>query len=179
VDVSASLAKFVPFAVRTRGTDLFRSGCVKVRKGDASRVEAVVRGSREYTVMLSREYDDVLVSCDCPYFDSDGPCKHIWATLLAAGNAGHLRGDLNLPPTDLIDVHDVDNDDEVDDYFDSLQFGAGNRPVLSMPTPWSSKPTWRDTIRTIGSAAARPAEKWPEDRELYYSIDVTNTRLSG
>ena len=28
--------------------------------------------------------EDLVLSCSCPYFESDGPCKHLWAMALAA-----------------------------------------------------------------------------------------------
>ena len=181
MDVTAKLSKYVPFRVRDRGSDIFRGGSVKLRKATHDYVEATVRGTRDYAVFVTRESEDLLVSCDCPYFASDGPCKHVWATLLAAGSGGHLGGDSNLPPTDLIDVPDADEmSDEVDEYFDSLQYTPASPSLAPFRTPWQPpKPTWRDAVRTIGFAPQRSVETWPEDRELYYLIDVANTHYSG
>lgn len=77
-----------------RGTDYYRSGAVRIVEGGPLAVLARVRGSREYTVKLGLHEGALLADCDCPYFSVDF-CKHIWAAILAADNAGHLR----LPAT--------------------------------------------------------------------------------
>ncbi|MEX0794919.1 MAG: DEAD/DEAH box helicase [Pirellulaceae bacterium] len=56
-------------------------------------LKAKVEGSRDapYLVRLSvpeEEYDVVLVDCTCPRFEEMGECKHVVATILAAGKAG-------------------------------------------------------------------------------------------
>ncbi len=62
-------------------------------EGDAWHVDATVRGSRSYDVKLSREHDAIEAWCTCPYCeDYFEPCKHIWATLLAAEAEGYLAG---------------------------------------------------------------------------------------
>jgi len=54
-------------------------------------IEAHVRGSRVYDVLLDVEGDELNVGCDCPWFEQDsGDCKHIWAAIRAASAAGLL-----------------------------------------------------------------------------------------
>ncbi len=55
-------------------------------------VSAKVRGSATYHVDLSRVGDEIYVSCECAYFDSEPVCKHIWATILAADEKFYLLG---------------------------------------------------------------------------------------
>lgn len=48
-------------------------------------IEAIVDGNRPYEVRLTSEETTILARCDCPFVRLRGlPCKHIWATVLAA-----------------------------------------------------------------------------------------------
>src|SRR5215813_11840365 len=79
-------------AVRSRGSDYFQEGRVKITDGSAWEVNARVRGSRLYNVELAIESSKFHVHCDCPAFANE-PCKHIWATILAVEGKEYLRGD--------------------------------------------------------------------------------------
>ena len=91
--LSANLISLVSKRTRERGRDYFASRRVTLVEGDAWHVDATVRGSRSYDVKLSREHDEIEAWCTCPYCeDYFEPCKHIWATLLAAEAEGYLAG---------------------------------------------------------------------------------------
>src|SRR5262245_28734987 len=97
-------------AARTRGSDYFQEGRVRIKSGSEWEVYARVNGSRVYEVDLSIEGDELIVHCDCPAFES-GPCKHLWATILAADGKGYLRGNGKLGPLELVpDVSENDID---------------------------------------------------------------------
>jgi len=68
---------------RVRGVDYFRYGKVKILKADGKSVTAAVRGSEKYDVKLSIDKSKLTASCTCPFYYDSGPCKHIWATMLA------------------------------------------------------------------------------------------------
>src|SRR5438128_2523416 len=89
--------------VRNRGRSYFQGGLVRNLEGTAWSVEANVRGSRNYKVSLAREENEIKVSCTCPYFETAGPCKHIWATLLASDANGYLRGSGDHGPVHLVE----------------------------------------------------------------------------
>ena len=92
-----SLTGDVPERTRTKGNRYFLGGAVRAIEGSAWHVSATVRGSQSYEVLLSREGDEVLASCECPYFnDRIQICKHIWAVVLAADAEGFLLGDAPL-----------------------------------------------------------------------------------
>lgn len=82
-----------PDSVKARGSRYFQEGRVRLVAGSAWRVRAVVTGTATYSVGVGRVDDTLRLSCTCPYFESDGPCKHLWATLLLAGDKGLLRED--------------------------------------------------------------------------------------
>src|SRR5215475_10721824 len=95
-------------AVRSRGSDYFQEGRVKIRNGSNWDVFAQVRGSRLYRVDLSIEDNELVVSCDCPHFERE-PCKHLWATILAVEGKGYLRGGgARRGPLEMVTDFDVD-----------------------------------------------------------------------
>jgi len=90
--LAADLSSQVPSKVRRRGAEYFVGGSVRISTGTADEVEATVAGTRRYRVRLAREGDTLRVSCTCPFFsDRAIPCKHVWATILAASSKGYLR----------------------------------------------------------------------------------------
>src|SRR4051812_49405839 len=91
--LTSRLSSQVPFEVQDRGRDYFRRGAVAILEGDNFFVDATVQGSRSYDVALERTKKAIKAWCSCPYCDDHlAPCKHIWATLLAAEAQGHLGG---------------------------------------------------------------------------------------
>src|SRR5690242_1411610 len=89
--LSRALTRQVPMAVRARGDAYFNDGAVVHTEADATRVEAIVRGTRPYRVWLARSGRDLTASCECQYFvDREDVCKHIWAVLLEAERSGFL-----------------------------------------------------------------------------------------
>src|SRR5689334_549804 len=78
--------------IRERGHEYYRSGAVRIENGDARYVDATVHGTDFYNVTLSRSGKSLTAWCTCPYCDENyEPCKHIWATLLAAEEKGYLK----------------------------------------------------------------------------------------
>jgi uncharacterized Zn finger protein len=82
----------VPKRIRNRGRRYFSSGAIRILEASATRVIARVRGGGRYDVVLEASADGLHVRCTCPYFAREGdPCKHVWATVLAADDAGYLQ----------------------------------------------------------------------------------------
>ena len=179
-------------AVRSRGSDYFQDGRVKIHTGSDWDVYAKVRGSRIYKVDLSIEENVLVVYCDCPDFERE-PCKHLWATILAVEGKGYLRGDGALGPLEMVpeldddgfydddgenDFHDDDDDDRPDDDGDQPRqnvvntFGDGRR---SKEKP----PSWKEQLTALGRAAratvAGHGEEWPLARRIIYIVDVRTT----
>src|SRR5690606_5937230 len=87
-----ALSRYFTSPVRRRGADYYRGGRVRIDIATASHVTASVLGTVRYKVELRRHEGQMRVFCSCPHFDVE-ECKHIWATVLAAGERGLLRGD--------------------------------------------------------------------------------------
>ncbi len=77
-------------SIRNRGKIYYWQSRVRIRRGTDREVQASVRGSRTYDVNLDWTDGTLSLDCDCDYFDTVGPCKHLWATVLAADAKGYL-----------------------------------------------------------------------------------------
>src|ERR1041384_3633462 len=102
---------------RARGSDYYRAGWVRIQQGSDSAVTAKVQGARQYEVSIHCDDQELTMWCDCPYFDSAGPCKHLWATILAAEAQGFLSEAANAD-LDII-VYDYQDDDSDEEETDS------------------------------------------------------------
>ena len=128
--LSANLTSLVSKRTRERGRDYFAARRATVVKGNAWRVDATVQGSRLYDVNLVRERDAIEAWCSCPYCeDQYEPCKHIWATLLAAEARGYLQGDGRRTVRQLELVPPDDGDDLEDEgWFETPEPFPRSRP---------------------------------------------------
>src|SRR5579871_4748173 len=93
--LSSRLESSFPSSVRKRGLDYYSRGLVRVKHAGKDEIEARVRGSQPYEVGLSWDPPFISTWCDCPFFDSEGRCKHVWATILAADAQGYLSDAAN------------------------------------------------------------------------------------
>ncbi len=92
--LTASLAFDVALSTRSKGLSYFQSGAVVQIDGAEWMAHALVRGSRDYRVRITRDGPGFTATCECPYFlDRLEVCKHVWASLLAAEDRGLLQGD--------------------------------------------------------------------------------------
>ena len=138
VVLSTRAAPAFPIDVRARGGVYFLQKRVTITRRSSAAVDAVVRGARRYAVRLERAGLGLRVRCSCPHFESAGPCKHVWAALLAVDGTSSLvalrRGSgeirvIDAPPDgrgegdeeddedddDLDEEDDEDDDDDLDD----------------------------------------------------------------
>src|SRR5438445_6447529 len=123
--LTSHLRQQVSRKVRQRGEHYYRSRAVFIHTADANSVVATVEGGDTYEVSLSREASTLNVSCTCPYFQGgSGPCKHIWATLLAAEDKGFLLDARGQGPRSLVeDFGDTEEwDGEDSDYGDGEEW---------------------------------------------------------
>lgn len=88
----ASLRHFVPAGSRARGDAYFAQGRVRsvIEVGDGT-IDAEVQGTRLYGVQLTIQRGDLVIRCECPWFEGEREvCKHIWAAIRAASAKGLL-----------------------------------------------------------------------------------------
>jgi hypothetical protein len=200
--LSASFQDQVPSDIRQRGDDYFRRGRVRILQGDPWSVEATVQGSTLYDVFLTREGKSVRAWCSCPYCrDYLEPCKHIWATLLAAEPRGYLAGSggtlqyLELDPEEDGVSEEAEDEWDIEDDWDDWRGRSNPYPAYSppprRPAGSSAQPARRNKARRadwkkslanlrggMEKTAAPHGEAWPPGREILYIVDVPAT-LAG
>ena len=89
-------------AVRERGTRYFRQRLVtNIAQAHGTTYANVSNGyGNGYEVMVDQAANGHVdeMDCTCPYFDGNGPCKHIWATILKIDATSGTRAAIT-PPT--------------------------------------------------------------------------------
>lgn len=73
-------------ATRSKGEFYNRDRRVSLVDSSPGYADAIVEGSEDYEVWLSWDDAGLEGECDCPAFMDFGPCKHMWAVLLAVEN---------------------------------------------------------------------------------------------
>ncbi|HEX3876931.1 MAG TPA: DEAD/DEAH box helicase [Bryobacteraceae bacterium] len=154
--------------MRRRGEEYHWQKLVRIEDGGESSVKATIRGSQQYDVELTWQPGKLTVYCDCPYFESNGPCKHLWATLLTAEARGLLS-------SAAADAH-VELDD-------TLQKGSDF--TLKSPRVTAAVPkvaAWRRQLagiaEPVGQAHPQSAS-WPAKRELLYVVDAPASQTAA
>jgi superfamily II DNA or RNA helicase len=178
------LGRQVSHKIQLRGKEYFERNAVKIIFADEEFVSAQVSGSKEYTVDLEREREDLVFSCDCPYFeDHFEACKHVWAVLLEMEKQNFFKSwgekvPSNLVPTSSDEFFFDQEQDDFDFEDDEIEpilispLGKKHRPSekqLAAHTPHSwqqllSKITW--PRETEGRAPV-----WPRGREILYILE--------
>jgi superfamily II DNA or RNA helicase len=188
MSLSTKLAGNFSRNVCKRGDDYFRMGRVMILEGSRSELTACVRGSGLYEVQFSWRNNKLAVWCNCPYFvEQGGPCKHLWATTLAAdqhqylsaaASANKLILDLDVLGTDGLAGGDYYDDDE-EPYEDD-----GTPPVLRARSPAVVRnpakpkaPNWRKQLGEVFRPQDRVA--WPPQLEILYVVDVAKNVYGG
>jgi superfamily II DNA or RNA helicase len=158
--------------VRARGASYYRLGAVRIKRGNATGVEAGVRGSRVYDVEITWDGRALALFCDCPYYEDVGACKHLWATILAADSQNYFTAITRIGPGNISFDEAPDEDDE-DDPFDGLRsYARPPRPAqVFQPQTQPAPPIWRQRLNEILPAGSLASTAWPAQRELLYIID--------
>jgi superfamily II DNA or RNA helicase len=174
-----ALASQVTRNVQHRGRDYFERGAVDIHTTGPDLIEAEVWGTEDYLVSLRRLERGIGVSCSCPYYaDRQTPCKHVWATLLAAEDHGHMASWNDGRPLALLADEEprLDGDDDLD-----LDDDLGDRGhVLQFPDRAQRPHGWRQQLRDLedDSEGLREPAVWPSTREILYIFDAEAT-LTG
>lgn len=164
--------------VRSRGGRYYLSGAVRLGGADGTALRATVRGSRLYQVELAWDEDTLKVSCECPYFADAGPCKHLWATILAAD----ARDALPVPSggwAPLGEVRELKHDDDLDEEPDPRRVAHRSaRHGQRTPKP-AAPPRWKATLASLAASAStgtadHRTAAWPGG-ELLYTISPTSS----
>ncbi len=198
--ISDAIRDDVESNVRSKGKMYADWNQAKIISTSDSKIEAKVQGSnyRAYDVTISLENDDILVDCTCPYFESSGTCKHIWATIITAERAGFESS--KVTSESFLIENDHDDESEEDEFLlqlesldlnklkESLSQGStgsdrktGYQNVYEFTKKGSSLPISQPDWKSLFSSP-RPqnlssfSEKRSVNNEqVYYKIDGYNT----
>ena len=152
--------------VRARGASYYRLGAVRIKRGNASEVLAGVRGSRVYEVDITWDGRRLTLFCDCPYFETAGACKHLWATILASDAQNYFTAITRLSPRDIVF-------DELPEWVDPGEEAPHYAPLPVAP------PVWRQFLDEIVPAGSPAPAAWPAQRELLYIVDAPSSAVRG
>jgi superfamily II DNA or RNA helicase len=162
--LAEALGRDVPERTRTKGNRTFLGGAVKSIAGSDTHVTASVRGTEWYQVNLTRDGDEFIASCECPYFTvRQDLCKHVWAVVLAADAEGFLIGDQPI----------------TEDAFLEPEYQRGGpvseiAPVVPREAPRPVEP-WRrflDNVHDRSAAGAASEVSRYAQGEILYVIDA-------
>ncbi len=176
-----------PEFVRTRGLDYYRRGKVRLEQVLEHGARAVVQGTESYRVTVAWEegaLQDLRGSCTCPSRAKYGPCKHLWAVLVALDAAGggpsaaeiaQVRARVEELEAELeADLQDLERLDEVEE-----GWPRGSPRGLA---PAAAR-TWRERMSAAGLLRPRaPVDPWPRaarEEEILYALGKHDSLRAG
>jgi hypothetical protein len=171
--LASALSSHFENEIRARGASYYRLGAVRIKRGNATGVEAGVRGSRVYDVEIVWNGGRLTLYCDCPYYEDVGACKHIWATILAADAQNYFTAITRIGPKDISfdetangsDTDDAENGDAGDSDEDPPYYARlTNPPPIFRPQPQIAPPAWRQRLSEIVPAGSLAHSPWPAQR---------------
>jgi superfamily II DNA or RNA helicase len=176
VDIATRFANYFPSVVRQRGQQYAFGGSVRFDQHEDDHVHGEVRGERQYEFCIQVDERALVAWCKCPYFESNGPCKHLWAALVQAGRQGYLADAGRA-----VKLIEGDPDDGFDDDEEDLPpFELS--PPEPPPIPTLRGPSWRTQIgdvRSMSLQTGRASRAWPAKRQILYTVDVQASTASG
>lgn len=69
--------------VREKGSTFFWAGRVSAFSGTANSASGTIRDHQSHRATILYKDGDLLLGCDCKYFQENGNCHHLWALILA------------------------------------------------------------------------------------------------
>jgi superfamily II DNA or RNA helicase len=175
MSLAALASEYFPLGIQARGEHYFLRGRVRINRSTDDRVEAVVRGTELYGVEITLTGPVLGLHCSCPYFLAGSPCKHLWATLLAADQQQVLQ-----PPADITELEvdwsqpggparaRADQEEEPAPLLKrNLRPPAAYAPP---PRPPPSPPLWQLQLSTLGHAAMAPSIEWSREHQVRYVL---------
>lgn len=182
------LGRQISQKIKLRGKEYFERNAVKIIFADEEFVSSQVSGSKEYTVDLEREREDLVFSCDCPYFeDHFEACKHVWAVLLEMEKQGFIKAWGEKVPSNLVPTSSDEFffDQELDDFeFEEDE----NEPALISPLGKKHRPSEKhltqqppNSWQQLLSKITWPREMegrapfWPKGREILYILEKSRS----
>jgi hypothetical protein len=174
---------------QAEGEKIFHHGDVRFDERMPDSIEATVTVGQQFGVFLGREKGLVRYACDCPHYASTAsPCKHIWATLLAAEAQDYLEQwdtdrHLDFLPEDELAIADEHSSPYPPRRLTGnlIASAISKRPPSTGRRQRASAAEWKQSLASLRNAlqvddspAARQGA-WPPGREVLYIIDRPRT----
>lgn len=171
--------------IRYRGAAYVQAERVAITRVTADQVFGVVRDGVEYQTQLLRQSDQLRMYCTCASgSQQEIACKHLWATILSVDEGGFLAGSPRpgfIPPfaveSEAFPFDDDDWDDGLSgDMYQPPGSGRGRTTAVDVEPrlrEWESR--LRD-LRKSMAAAETTANKVSREREIFYEVDVEQSR---
>ena len=185
LNLSARLEPQFTRNVRHRGQEYYWRNQVRIERTSGTELHARVRGSQTYDVELNFRDGILSVWCDCPFFVDNGvPCKHLWATILAAEAQGGLSEATSAPQLVLSDDFELPIDDADLQTLEARwrDSAVPSRVPAATLQRVPKSPSWQQQFSEIaapGSRLAAPESAWPAKREVLYIVDTARSLSSG
>ena len=179
MSLAGKLAFQVDRGAQIRGAHLFQNGAVQVTAVEPEHLHATVTGDsgNPYEVCIQFFNQELLVSCQCPYFRDRGACKHIWAVILEADRRGALPAAAAQRRLGMLETRE----EQQTENFGLVQTRRTAVPRAFVP-PVPVPPAWQTELSSIqselGPEAGRPSN-WPAHFELIYVVDTGASRAGG
>ncbi len=169
--------------MRERGHRYYWQDVVKIGHAAPHLLTASVQGSQRYQIRLELREDVLTLSCNCPYFSSEGPCKHLWATILTAEAKNYLSAVAAVKDL-IIDAGREPEEERSPAEVDDPDYESPRYPPRPGAAPKASAaPQWQKQVAEISNPLPRtgwddPAP-WPAKRQVVYIVDVQACRAAG
>jgi superfamily II DNA or RNA helicase len=167
--------------VRQRGQTYHWQHLIRIRSGDDRAVQAEVTGTERYGVTLTWDDPFLTVWCDCPFFEGEGPCKHLWGTILAAEAQGYLAEVAKASEVILDDSGSLfEDDNEEGEEASGTQIAL--LPDVAGVLKRTEVPQWKQEVNSLLRSKTirdRLHDNWPAKRELVYQVDVQSSVAAG
>ncbi len=178
MSISSHLSPWFSEGVRQRGQAYFTAGYVRILHGSTTEFEGRVRGTEPHEVMIEVSGNELRLSCDCAFFNTEGPCRHLWAGVLAAEKLRYLSAAARA--TRIASGPGQYAAAELEEEAETS--GSGVTAPSGMP--------WRARLRELLDGAATPAAapansapveawRWPHGREILYVLSRNGAASSG
>lgn len=190
-----------------KGRDYNSRGQVRIELVSDSLVSAAVSGGQLYDVeirIISTGLDELAANCSCPFFQSTGPCKHVFATLLAIDRLQAFEPadryidpllipafDLDPDESDLLEnpSHDRSSTTESGhtigrfrpEAMEAARLADGASALLPKPVT----PAWQSQLQRISEVGQQVVQAPPRDvtrggqREIWLVFNVSETLRTG
>jgi superfamily II DNA or RNA helicase len=166
-------------SIRQRGQTYHWQHLIRMRSGDARDVQADVTGMEHYGLTLHWDAPFLTVWCDCPFFEKEGPCKHLWGAILAAEAQGYL--------SEAAEAAELILDDGMLPYEESFYEEEPAEPAAlkaaAVPAVKKVEPAaWKQEVNSLIMSKVmreRLNDSWPAKREIVYQVDVQSSVVAG